>query len=150
VQTIKGEQYITVYAAMEDAAFKKNLAVAKANAVGAKELEAALSLPLNATIDSLGKQVGGLENVKSHAKIGAFSASIKLASYSSLQSVKLPQDIVVTPSVVSPLDERNVRKMDKALVDQALADASRRWAAGAPVRFVADTSVLQRWSDAKD
>jgi DNA polymerase-1 len=37
-----------------------------------------------------------------------------------------------------------------ALVDQALADASRRWAAGAPVRFVADTSVLQRWSDAKD
>ena len=37
-----------------------------------------------------------------------------------------------------------------ALVDQALADASRRWAAGAPVRFVADTSVIARWSDAKD
>ena len=37
-----------------------------------------------------------------------------------------------------------------ALVDQALADASRRWAAGAPVRFVADTSVIGRWSDAKD
>lgn len=36
-----------------------------------------------------------------------------------------------------------------ALVDQALADASRRWAAGAPVRFVADTSVIHRWSDAK-
>ncbi|GGB88726.1 DNA polymerase I [Knoellia flava TL1] len=37
-----------------------------------------------------------------------------------------------------------------ALVDRALADASRRWAAGAPVRFVADTSVIARWSDAKD
>ena len=37
-----------------------------------------------------------------------------------------------------------------ALVDRALADASRRWAAGAPVRFVADTSVISRWSDAKD
>ncbi|MEO7268654.1 MAG: DNA polymerase, partial [Knoellia sp.] len=36
-----------------------------------------------------------------------------------------------------------------ALVDQSLADASRRWAAGAPVRFVADTSVIARWSDAK-
>ena len=36
-----------------------------------------------------------------------------------------------------------------ALVDRALADASRRWAAGAPVRFVADTSVITRWSDAK-
>lgn len=37
-----------------------------------------------------------------------------------------------------------------ALVDRALADASRRWAAGAPVRFVADTSVITRWSEAKD
>lgn len=36
------------------------------------------------------------------------------------------------------------------LVDRSLADASRRWAAGAPVRFVADTSVIARWSDAKD
>ncbi len=34
-------------------------------------------------------------------------------------------------------------------VDRALDDASRRWAAGAPVRFVADTSVIARWSDAK-
>ncbi|PRY56093.1 DNA polymerase-1 [Knoellia remsis] len=37
-----------------------------------------------------------------------------------------------------------------ALVDSALADASRRWSVGAPVRFVADTSVIARWSDAKD
>ena len=36
-----------------------------------------------------------------------------------------------------------------ARVDQALEDAARRWAAGAPVRFVADTSVIARWSDAK-
>jgi DNA polymerase-1 len=35
-------------------------------------------------------------------------------------------------------------------VDQALQDAARRWAGGAPVRFVADTSVIARWSDAKD
>jgi len=31
-----------------------------------------------------------------------------------------------------------------------LQDASRRWAGGAPVRFVADTSVIHRWSEAKD
>lgn len=37
-----------------------------------------------------------------------------------------------------------------ARVDRALEDASRRWAGGAPVRFVADTSVIARWSDAKD
>ena len=37
-----------------------------------------------------------------------------------------------------------------ALVDRALDDAARRWAQGAPVRFVSDTSVIARWSDAKD
>jgi DNA polymerase-1 len=37
-----------------------------------------------------------------------------------------------------------------ARVDRALEDAARRWAAGAPVRFVSDTSVVARWSDAKD
>ena len=37
-----------------------------------------------------------------------------------------------------------------ARVDRALYDAARRWAGGAPVRFVADTSVIARWSDAKD
>jgi DNA polymerase family A len=35
-------------------------------------------------------------------------------------------------------------------VDAALVDAARRWSGGAPVRFVADTSVIDRWSDAKD
>lgn len=37
-----------------------------------------------------------------------------------------------------------------ARVDRALEDAARRWAQGAPVRFVSDTSVIARWSDAKD
>ena len=37
-----------------------------------------------------------------------------------------------------------------ARVDRALEDAARRWAGGAPVRFVSDTSVIARWSDAKD
>jgi DNA polymerase-1 len=36
-----------------------------------------------------------------------------------------------------------------ALVDQSLVDAARRWSGGAPVRFVADTSVIRRWSEAK-
>ncbi|AKU19047.1 DNA polymerase I [Luteipulveratus mongoliensis] len=36
-----------------------------------------------------------------------------------------------------------------AAVDQALQDAARRWSGGAPVRFVADTSVVHRWSEAK-
>ncbi|GAA4406579.1 bifunctional 3'-5' exonuclease/DNA polymerase [Fodinibacter luteus] len=35
-------------------------------------------------------------------------------------------------------------------VDRALQDAARRWAGGAPVQFVSDTSVIARWSDAKD
>ncbi len=37
-----------------------------------------------------------------------------------------------------------------ARVDRALDDASRRWSGAAPVRFVSDTSVIRRWSDAKD
>ncbi|MGL5816612.1 MAG: DNA polymerase [Phycicoccus sp.] len=34
-------------------------------------------------------------------------------------------------------------------VATALADAARRWSAGAPVRFVAETAVVRRWSEAK-
>jgi DNA polymerase-1 len=37
-----------------------------------------------------------------------------------------------------------------ALVDSSLTDAARRWSGAAPVRFVSDTSVIARWSDAKD
>lgn len=36
-----------------------------------------------------------------------------------------------------------------AAVDQALTDAARRWLGGEQVRFVADTSVVRRWSEAK-
>jgi DNA polymerase-1 len=35
-------------------------------------------------------------------------------------------------------------------VDSSLEGAARRWTGGAPVRFVADTSVVRRWSEAKD
>lgn len=35
-------------------------------------------------------------------------------------------------------------------VDDALQAAARRWTGGAPVRFVADIKVVQRWSEAKD
>lgn len=35
-------------------------------------------------------------------------------------------------------------------VDDALQAAARRWSQGAPVRFVADTRVIHRWSEAKD
>lgn len=37
-----------------------------------------------------------------------------------------------------------------ARVEQALTDSARRWTGGAPVRFVADISIVQRWSQAKD
>ncbi len=36
-----------------------------------------------------------------------------------------------------------------ALVERALDDAARRWSGGAPFRFVSDTSILTRWSQAK-
>jgi DNA polymerase-1 len=36
-----------------------------------------------------------------------------------------------------------------ALVDDALQEAAHRWAPDASVRFVAETSVIARWSDAK-
>jgi DNA polymerase-1 len=35
------------------------------------------------------------------------------------------------------------------LVDDCLHEAARRWAPDASVRFISDTSVVQRWSDAK-
>lgn len=36
-----------------------------------------------------------------------------------------------------------------AAVDRALTDAARRWLGGDQVRFVADTSIVRRWSEAK-
>jgi DNA polymerase I len=36
------------------------------------------------------------------------------------------------------------------LVDDCLQEAARRWAPDASVRFISDTSVVERWSDAKD
>lgn len=36
-----------------------------------------------------------------------------------------------------------------ALVDDCLGEAAGRWAPGGAVRFVADTSVIERWSEAK-
>jgi DNA polymerase-1 len=36
-----------------------------------------------------------------------------------------------------------------ALVDDALQEAAHRWAPDDSVRFVAETSVIPRWSDAK-
>jgi DNA polymerase-1 len=35
------------------------------------------------------------------------------------------------------------------IVDECLAEAARRWAPGCGVRFISDTSVVRRWSDAK-
>jgi DNA polymerase-1 len=35
------------------------------------------------------------------------------------------------------------------MVVDSLADAARRWAPNDAVRFVADVSVIHRWSDAK-
>ncbi len=35
------------------------------------------------------------------------------------------------------------------LVDDCLQEAARRWAPGTAVRFLSDTSVVERWSDAK-
>jgi DNA polymerase I len=35
-------------------------------------------------------------------------------------------------------------------VEQCLEDSARRWAGTDQVRFVADTSIIRRWSDAKD
>lgn len=36
-----------------------------------------------------------------------------------------------------------------AVVDRALTDAARRWLGGEQVRFVSDTSIVRRWSEAK-
>ena len=35
------------------------------------------------------------------------------------------------------------------VVDECLQEAAHRWAPGTPVRFVADTTTIARWSDAK-
>jgi DNA polymerase-1 len=35
-------------------------------------------------------------------------------------------------------------------LEQALTDSARRWTGSTQVRFVADSSVIRRWSEAKD
>lgn len=49
--------------------------------------------------------------------------------------------------VHTPVDQAD---STAAAVDQAVQDAARRWSSGAPVRFVADTGIFRRWSEAKD
>ena len=36
------------------------------------------------------------------------------------------------------------------LVDESLAEAAHRWFPASGVRFVADISIIQRWSEAKE
>jgi DNA polymerase-1 len=38
----------------------------------------------------------------------------------------------------------------KARLERALADSARRWTGSTEVRFVADASIIRRWSDAKE
>jgi DNA polymerase-1 len=38
----------------------------------------------------------------------------------------------------------------KARLHQALTDSARRWTGTTQVRFVADASIIHRWSEAKD
>ena len=39
--------------------------------------------------------------------------------------------------------------MTARLVDDCLREAAARWAPGRGVRFISDTSIVHRWSDAK-
>jgi DNA polymerase-1 len=39
--------------------------------------------------------------------------------------------------------------MGERLLHDCLQEAARRWLPGSPVRFIADVSVVERWSDAK-
>ena len=38
----------------------------------------------------------------------------------------------------------------KARLERALSDSARRWTGSTEVRFVADASIIRRWSDAKE
>ncbi len=123
VSTIRGEQYITVQAVLEETGFKRLLATARSVSRTDAELATELAAPLASTIEALSKQVGGLEAIRSYPKYGFFLAKMKLSSYSQLANVRgLPTSVVLAPVVVNPIDERSVRKMDSSLVDQLLAD----------------------------
>lgn len=51
--------------------------------------------------------------------------------------------------LVLHVPEQHAGQVVALLVGSTLDDAARRWTGGAPVRFVADTSTVHRWSEAK-
>ena len=51
---------------------------------------------------------------------------------------------IAAPGAADILGERSPEE------PRRLQEAARRWAPDASVRFISDTSVVRRWSDAKD
>ncbi len=122
LKTIRGQTYLTVEATFDDASFKRAVIFAKQQSTSDAELVKRLGAPLKATIDTLGSQVGGLENVRVYPRYGFFTGMMKLARFESLRDVKgLPSDLVLNPVVMIDLGHQ-VQKMDKNLVDAMLAD----------------------------
>jgi DNA polymerase-1 len=87
----------------------------------------------NAMVQGAAAELFKVWAVTVRARVGSLGAAIVLCLHDEL--------LVHTPSEHAP--------EVAALVDDALGEAAHRWAPDTTVRFVADTSVVPRWSDAK-
>lgn len=87
----------------------------------------------NALVQGAAAELFKMWAVTVRARVSDLGARIVLCLHDEL--------LVHTPSPVA--DEV------AAMVDACLAEASARWCPGSAVRFVSDTAVVERWSDAK-
>jgi hypothetical protein len=125
VDMVNGVQYISIEGVIDHASFTNVVTSARSRSTTDAEFQSRLAKPLKDSVAKISDTVGGLSNIKVLSKYGFFTAQMKLENYDLLASVeKLPVDIVINPVVVTPLNERNARKVDLPLATSSDARAT--------------------------
>jgi hypothetical protein len=125
VDLVDGVQYIAIEGVIDHATFSQVAAAARSRATSDVEFQARLAKPLKDSLTKISGTVGGLTDIRLISKYGFFTAKMKLENYALLSDVeKLPVSIVINPVVVTPVDERNVRKIDLPMASMADARAT--------------------------
>jgi subtilisin family serine protease len=116
LETISGQVYIPVQAALDEASFRSVLATARSLSATEAERLGRLSADLDATIKIIGETAHFIR-VKTHPRYGFFSALMPLAAYESLTTLSgLPHTVVMNPAVHVSLGAPDLRMMDKKIL----------------------------------
>lgn len=127
VQHVAGEPHVGVIAIVENASFARfaafdGQASQGAGAAAEREYQLRLDARLRATAQALQEELGPVRELRFAPRFGYFSMRMKLAAYQRLSEVKgLPADLLVNPVVVTPDQDKSLRKMDRKLAEEVIS-----------------------------